>query len=204
MTGRPQSMKEAGRSLPLKATAFVAAVCLLLAIMGGWREWTSRDREAASAEVETFNLAQSLAQHADDTFSLADTALIGLIERVETAGTSPAALAQLNHLLRTVAAEVPRIQGLFIYDEDGNWIASSLDHLPSDLNNADREYFRFHRDSPDRGPHLGKPIRSRSSGDWVVTVTRRLQHTDGRFAGVALATLNVSYFSEFFRRFNVG
>jgi PAS domain S-box-containing protein len=192
------------RSLPSRAVLFVGIVCLALATLEGWREWTSYNADLDEAEMQSFNLAKSLAQHADDTFEIADTVLVGMVERVETDGTSPAALARLGRLLADRVAEQPRLSNLFIYDEDGRWLANSLPQQPVSLNNSDRAYFQHHKSSSDRKPHLGPPIQSRSTGQWVVTVSRRLNHPDGSFAGVVLATLDVSFFSEFYRRFNVG
>jgi diguanylate cyclase (GGDEF)-like protein/PAS domain S-box-containing protein len=74
----------------------------------------------------------------------------------------------------------------------------------ADLNNSDRDYFQHHRASPDRGTLIGRPVKSRSGGQWVITASRRFNHSDGSFAGVALTTLDVSYFSEFYEQFDIG
>jgi len=62
----------------------------------GWREWESRHVELRNAEVDMANLAQSLSQHAEDTFELADTILAGMVDRMEVGGTSPAAVAKIQ------------------------------------------------------------------------------------------------------------
>jgi diguanylate cyclase (GGDEF)-like protein len=80
---------------------------------------------------------------------------------------------------------------------------TSLDRTPLH-NNADREYFRYHLNNPDRAVHVGKPVRSRSTGAWVLPVSRRLDHADGSFAGVALGTIRIAYFSTLYESFDVG
>ena len=82
------------KRLSLLAAAFVVLVCVAILALSGWREWTFRDAALRNAEVDLANLAQSLAQHAEDTFELADTILIGLVSRLETDGTSPPAIAE--------------------------------------------------------------------------------------------------------------
>lgn len=44
-------------------------------------------------------------------------------------------------------------------------------------------------------------IRSRSTGDLIIPVSRRLNHADGSFAGVVIATLYVDYFRQFYNTF---
>ena len=71
-------------------------------------------------------------------------------------------------------------------------------------NNSDREYFIFHRDHADRGPHIGPPIKSKSTGEWIVTVSRRLNKSDGSFAGLVVTTINMNYFKKFYEQFDIG
>ncbi|AVO46432.1 sensor domain-containing diguanylate cyclase [Phreatobacter cathodiphilus] len=96
------------------------------------------------------------------------------------------------------------MRGLFVYAADGSWVATSEKVDIQGLNNADRDYFRHHRATPDRTPFLGPPIRSRSGGQWILTVSRRVDGPDGAFAGVVLATLDVDYFVRGFAKFDVG
>ena len=60
-----------------RAAGFVALICVAILALSGWREWEARNAELRAAEVDVANLAQSLVQHADDTFELVDTILVG-------------------------------------------------------------------------------------------------------------------------------
>jgi hypothetical protein len=142
------------RSLPNKARVFVAFVCLAIAGLQIWREWTSYNSELSDAEVQSFNLAKSLAQHADDMFDVANTALLAIVELAEREGFGSEAVKRLHDLMARDVVEQPRLRGMFVYDERGFWLASSLSEIPSDVNNADRPYFRHHRESRDRGAYL--------------------------------------------------
>jgi diguanylate cyclase (GGDEF)-like protein/PAS domain S-box-containing protein len=197
--------RDAGpKRLPLVAAAFVVLVCVAILALSGWREWTLRDAALRNAEVDVANLARSLAQHAEDTFELADTILIGLVDRLETDGTSPPAIARLQDIIELRKATMGRVRGLFVYDETGRWLATSENVNLAAFNNSDRDYFKHHRDSPDRRPLIGNPIKSRSGGQWIITVSRRFNHPDGSFAGVVLATLDSAYFAQFYRQFDIG
>ena len=187
----------------VKATIFVILVCLSLVLVDGWRTYSARISEMKLAETATTNLARALAQHAEDTIKGADTALIGLIERLEVDGLS-ASRERLHALLMMHVAELPQLHGMFVYDANGNWVVNSLPEMPANMNNSDREYFIYHRTHEDRNPYISIPVRSRSTGQWIITITRRINHTDGSFAGVALATIDMAYFQKFYDSFDIG
>lgn len=196
--------RELGKAhLPLWAAGFVALICVTILGLSAWREWETRNAELRNAEIDVTNLAHSLIQHADDTFELADTILVGLVHRLELDGLGPDTITKLQSYLPTRKSS-DRIRGIFVYDDTGRWLATT-EHVDfSGLNNSDREYFRQHRASPDKGTLIGRPVKSRSGGQWIITASRRIDRPDGSFAGVALLTIDVAYFSKFYQRFDFG
>lgn len=196
--------RELGKAhLPLWAAGFVALICMTILGLSAWREWETRNAELKNAEIDVTNLAHSLIQHADDTFEIADTILVGLVHRLELDGTGSDTITKLQAYL-PIRKSSDRIRGIFVYDETGRWLATT-EHVDfSGLNNSDREYFRQHRDSPEKGTLIGRPVKSRSGGQWIITASRRINHPDGNFAGVVLLTIDVAYFAKFYERFDVG
>ncbi|MDQ0586416.1 diguanylate cyclase (GGDEF)-like protein [Variovorax paradoxus] len=184
--------------------AFVAIVCFSLLAIDGWNSWESRSDQLRQMSVAASNLARAMAQQADDTIKKADTVLVGMVERVEHDGTGPDAVARLRSVLARRIAELPQLDGLHVYDEEGNWVANSRTTQPENLNNATREYFVFHRTHEERGPHIGIPVKSRTSGRLLVPVSRRINHADGSFAGVALATIHIDFFMKFYDSLDIG
>jgi PAS domain S-box-containing protein len=179
-------------------------VCLALAAVDGWVIARSRAVELDHAQTETLNMARSIAQHADDTVLSSGAILNGMVERLETEGTGAAALDRLHRHLVSQLTQAPSLAGLFVYGEAGEWLASSLPSTPGDLNNADREYFQFHRDHGSLGLHIGLPVVSKSTQAWIIPISRRFNHADGSFAGVVLATLSVSSFQQYFGALDIG
>ena len=57
-------------------------------------------------------------------------------------------------------------------------------------NISDRDFFVYHRAHNDGKLYVGKPVRSRTAGDWLIPVTRRFNLADGTFGGVAVAALD--------------
>jgi diguanylate cyclase (GGDEF)-like protein/PAS domain S-box-containing protein len=190
--------------LSLTAAVFVVMVCVAILSLSGWREWMLRETALENAEVDVANLARSLTQHAEDTFELADGLIGGFVNQLEMDGTSPAAITKLQDVINLRKATLGRIRGLFVYDETGRWLATSEDVNLAGLNNSDRDYFKHHRDSPDRRTLIGNPVKSRSGGQWIIPVSRRFDRADGSFAGVVLATIDAGYFAQFYQQFDVG
>jgi diguanylate cyclase (GGDEF)-like protein len=192
------------RSITFRTTAFVAVVCLALVALDGLNSWHSRRVQLQQMSVATSNLARAMAQQADDTIKQADTALVGMVERMEYDGTGPAAIERLRKVLAIRVAELPQLDGLHIYDKDGNWVANSRQTPPQNLNNASREYFLYHREHEERGPHIGVPVKSRVNGKLLIPVSRRINRADGSFGGVALATIDISFFTKFYDSLDIG
>lgn len=196
--------RELGKTrLPLWAAGFVALICIAILGLSAWREWEAREADLRNAEVDVANLAHSLIQHADDTFEIVGTILVGLVHRLEIDGTGPDTIAKLQAYLPTRKSS-ERIRGIFVYDATGRWLATTERLDFSKLDNSDRGYFQRHRDSPETGTLIGPPVKSRAGGQWIITASRRINDSDGGFAGVALLTIDVSYFVKFYERFDLG
>lgn len=181
-----------------------AVVGLALAVIVAWGVWSSRQHQLRDKQAATYDLAQALGHHAYATVKQADIVLFGLVERIEKEGMGPVALKRLQMLLRNQRVQLPQLHGLFIYDSQGRWLVNSNLSGPVGANNSDREYFVYHRDHADADTYIGPPIRSRSTGTWILTVSRRINHPDGSFAGVALATIDLHYFLRLYETLDIG
>jgi hypothetical protein len=176
----------------------------VLVAMHGWSSWNACQVELDKAEIETRNMAWALAGQANNSIKMVDTVLVGMVEGAETDGLSPAAAQRLRDVMITRVGELSLLQGLFVYDETGRWIVNSAPRHVGVRNNSDRDYFEYHKTHTDRGPRIDAPIISRTSKLWVIPVSRRLNHPDGSFAGVALATFHLDFFGKFHHSVDVG
>lgn len=189
---------------PLFAAMFVALACAAIIASTAWTEWAAHDAVMRNAEIELGNLSRSLVQHGDDTTELAGSLLAGMVAALETDGEQPGRITRLQSFLNVRKPGLGRIHGLFVYDENGRWLATTEQVNLAEQNNGDREYFQHHRNSSDRATFIGRPVHSKSGGQWVITLSRRWNHPDGSFAGVVLATVDVNYFREFYSHFDIG
>lgn len=186
------------------AIFFLLVVCLSLVVVVMWEVWNSRQYRLHDQKIAMSNLTQTLSSQAQASIKQADTVLFGLVERLEIDGMGHAELPRIQRLLSSQRKELAQLHGLFIHDEKGQWVADSNGSIPSNTNYADREYFIYHREHLDRGPHIGPSIRSRSTGDWAIPVSRRINHPDGSFAGVVVASLYLNHFLQLYNSIDIG
>jgi two-component system sensor histidine kinase/response regulator len=191
-------------SLAFRMTAFIVVVCALLVGTDIWRSLAARQVQLKEMTSATTNLARAMAQHANDTIKESDIALMGITELVEHDGTNPVSLERLRQLFLSRLVELPQLNGLFVFDRTGQLIVSAQPGKLRSYNNADRDYFIFHRSHADRGARVGVPLLSRATGKWVVPVSRRIADADGNFAGVVVATIDIDFFLRFYSSLDIG
>ncbi len=191
-----------------RVTLFIGVVCLALVCIYTGQSWMAREARLLAAQTEIDNLAGLLAQHVQDVFETADALLKTLSDSISVAGDDRTAILRLNRQLHVRVAAQELFHGVAVYDEHGNWLSTSL--APSDfakvstLNYADRDLFQYHYDHADDVALISPPIQSKLDGVWVVSISRRLNHPDGSFAGVMQAAISLDSFQRFFDTFAIG
>jgi diguanylate cyclase (GGDEF)-like protein len=109
---------------------------------------------------------------------------------------------EIRHLiLFDHAATAKHFGAIQVFDATGQLTvdASSLD--PRLENRSDEEYFKVHRDNPDAGLFISKPMLHRSA--YSIVLSRRISGEDGTFLGVVAGAIRFSYFHELFDRLNL-
>ena len=182
--------------------AGVLAACLALVGIDAWRTWQARDVVLADDKDETANLARSLAQHAHDLVQTTDVVLLGLQDRIAADGLKPDALARLQAVMTKQASALPAIKRLAVLDRDGNDLAGSSSSARSP-DTAATANFQYHHDHRTSSPYVGEPWKSRSDGDWVFSISRRIETDDGHFAGVVVAAVSTDFIDAFYSSFTV-
>lgn len=177
---------------------FIALVICMFVGIEGWRAWRDYQQAFASANDSVNNLARATAQHAEDAIRQVDAITDALGERLEGDGLEHLDVMRIHGLLVQQARIMPQLNGLFVYGSAGQWIVTDKSATPPGVNNADRDYFIYHRTHSDRRVRIGEVITSRATGELVIPVSRRLNNPDGSFAGVLLGTIKVSYFVDYY------
>lgn len=191
------------KALSLSLIGFILLVCFSLILATAWQMAQSSGERVDAAKITVSNIVLAAEQQARDTMLQADNTLRDLAERVAHDGSGPDQQERLAKLMARQVNNIEGVQGLFIFDAHGNWMANSFSEGLHTKNNSDRAYFVSHREHDDQSIHIGSIVESRTTGEMVIPISRRIETADGAFAGVALATVPVSYFQSFFKRMDV-
>jgi len=107
----------------------------------------------------------------------------------------------LHLILFDHASTAKHFGAIQVFDASGQLTidASSLDPRPE--NRGDEEYFGIHRNNPDEGLFISRPMLHR--GAFSIVLSRRITDAEGRFLGVVAGSIRFSYFHELFERLNL-
>ena len=106
---------------------------------------------------------------------------------------------EIRHLILFDHASTAKHFGAIqVFDAQGKLTidAASLDPVPEDRSNE--EYFRVHRDKPDVGLYMSRPMLHRSA--YSIVLSRRISAADGGFLGVVVGSIRFGYFHDLFGR----
>lgn len=180
--------------LALTLVAGISLVVILLVALV-----SSRQSLLNTNKITTENLAQTIAHHTDATIKQADVALFGVMQSVVAAGMNDKNVKHLGKLLAQVRTQLPQVQDFFILDHEGKRIISANPLVPALKRYGETSYFAFHQTSTNPDPFIGPPQQNIINNEWVFTVSRRLNHADGSFAGVVLARIGLDYYLNLYR-----
>jgi len=181
----------------------VAAMLTYVGLVS-WGLKQSHDREVEFARHSQENLAKVLESHASATVDKIDTVLLATQLRLKDvlAGerTDTAAInASLGHYLGLIgesqSLRVADAEGKFIHDAAGTLFSATI---------TDRDYFLRNRADASGRLVISEPIFARITHNWVITLSRRLDDRQGRFAGLVQAAVRADHFQDFYTSLNLG
>ncbi len=181
----------------LAVLAIVAIVSYLLA-----RE---RDSVEQSAIRSANNIVQLIESDILRNVELYDQSLKGLIWAVSRKEL-PEISGPLRQRLLFNEAFVDRKRGDVLWlDKQGNVVGDSNSAVPRKANFGDTGVFQAHLHDANLGLLVGPPFKAKLGDmDWCISFSRRINGPQGEFAGLAAGALRLSYFSDLFRRLDIG
>lgn len=181
----------------------LAAIWIVVAALVMFTEWTDRQRRLEGAFSQASTLARVLEEQMVNLFHGTDQALLGIAEGLR--GGLPIGVhdPDYENSLRRRVANLPAVRALFVIGADG-YIIQDSDRDTPPQNLADRRYFMIHQNGTAEGLFIGDPLISRSTGDWFVALSRRLEGPNDEFAGVAAAAVDISYFESLYAELGLG
>ena len=193
-------------SLPSHRRLILLALLLSLGIgmLFARAIWTIReDRQQFSRDTST-NLAYVLDQTIARTIEAFDASLQGVVRELSDPEVLALSPALRNRMLFDNSLRASGVGGVAVLDAQGNIVVDSLRVVPRQHNLADRDYFQALQNGSETGLYIGKPVRGVLSGTFTLPLARAYYNDRGRFAGVVVGTLQLSYFNSLFDQLNLG
>ena len=156
------------------------------------------------AEQTSKNLLQVLERDIARNIEMYDLSLRGVIDNLAAPGIAEVS-AELRQLILFDRAATARDMGVMVVtDENGNAVIDAGVVPARKVNYADRGYFQAHKAQDGLGLYISRPLTSRLLGTRMIVLSRRINKPDGSFGGVALGTLNLSFFTRLFAEIDLG
>lgn len=168
--------------------------------------WQARSRVEAESSRQLRGLALIMGDQVDRWFQSvqlvqqitiqhAEADRMTSISSVEERGADE----RWHLMLKEWSGFFPDLAVLFIVDRDGNVVNNSARWPFKPMNVAERDYFseaKLHNDAP---YYIGRPIRNKLTGEWMIFISRRLASAAGDFIGCVTVGVKISNLEAFYQ-----
>jgi PAS domain S-box-containing protein len=178
-------------------------VILAFAVSSAYDAWRSYHRSIGATNREIRNVANALAEQTAWTFRAVDLALLDTA-RWYTSDRRETPTEQLDEVLANRTGGLKQLSLITIVDAHGIQRHRSRGASPPNLDVSDRSYFIAQRDGAVHGLFMSEPLVSRSENRAAIVLARRLDDSNGAFAGVVTAIIDLDDIKQFYRAVNLG
>ncbi|MFA6019281.1 MAG: ATP-binding protein [Rhodospirillales bacterium] len=158
-----------------------------------------------NSEKVTRDYVRLLEEHSKRTIDSADLVVLRLIDRIIGQGhlPQPGEYDTERRLMAAMANASPQTETLYLIDPTGRLFLASRPIPPSAVDSAERDFFPILK-SGHETLFVGKVVRDPFTTNFTFPVARRITDAQGRFLGIAVATIPNLYFKEFYHNLAVG
>ena len=184
--------------------AVALAVLTILSIVSYLlvREYRNTEEDAARSAL---NIVQLISRDIRNTLSIYDSSLNNLINLLQNQALDSLSPQTQKSLLFDKATEAPSNAGFFVLDAEGKLIVGSSPATPLLDNARQQPWFKAHLKAQSEKIFISRPLpASDTPNDWNLVLSRRITASDGKFGGVAVALMKMSYFQNLFRGLDLG
>ncbi len=192
---------------PVRGPVAGGALFVILIIIGTVASLIhQRGQHLASTAHEIRTLSVVLAEQMDRSLQAIQTVEAGLIERMRQQGIDNEtdfrrlmASADVHSLLRAQIKALPFVDKVALIGADGRVINFSAYWPIPQIIVKDRDYFLALQNDPALVQFVSQPVLDRGTGARSIFLVRKFTAQDGRFLGLVLGAIYVSYFEDYFR-----
>jgi diguanylate cyclase (GGDEF)-like protein len=190
-------------SRPWRLSAKLLIACSVVTVIGFsaicvnvMLDMRRSEEELARQTLE--NLASGVDSDIGRNVELYDLSLRSVVNNMVTPEINDVSKALRQLILFNHMATARHFGAIQVFDPTGKLIvdASTLDPLPE--NRGAEEYFTVHRDQPNVGLFISRPMLHH--GAYAIVLSRRITGDDGSFLGVVAGSIRFSYFHDLFGR----
>ncbi len=196
-----------GRLDKFRARLGLGILLLLLGIWSsvGFMLYQSRQEVQQRTTARVNNLGNGLAmllQEQVDQIGLALESVVGQLE--QRLGGGPLDRVAVDSMLIQHLAHLREVDALRVSDETGRVLAGRDVDPQRPVSWHERDYFNYARNHTDAGMRVTQPLMAMISRKKVVVFSRRYNYPNGHFAGVVVATVELSALSALLDMFDLG
>jgi signal transduction histidine kinase/DNA-binding response OmpR family regulator len=184
-----------------------AFICLILLVLVAalLAVWDGRQAAIREYEDRQTRLGVVLAEQTARAMQAVDAVLAATVTQIQADGITgkedlrrDGATEAVHHDLVEKLRNLPQLDAITLQDATGHAVNTSRFWPSAGTDLSASDVFRHFRDTDDEGPYLSMPEQGKLSGQWTVLLGRRITGHNGRFAGVAVGAIALTYFSDFF------
>jgi len=194
-----------GRPAPRTKTVLICCALATLSIfaLSGWMLWDAREDATRQADRAAGNIASAVEQDVARNIELFDLSLQAVIDGLQLPGIRELSAEMRHRVLFDRSASARYLAFINALDANGGVIADSQ-QTQYPANWSGRDYFIAHRRDASLGIYIGRPFTATQDDAAGITISRRMSHPDGTFAGVVVGGMRLAYFRELFSRLQLG
>jgi diguanylate cyclase (GGDEF)-like protein len=196
---------------PTKRVTYRSLICIAVGLIGlaviaiGFVINSLRQDAIADTKTEISNIAAVLAEQTSRSVQAIDLVMVELQDRFEAHGLRSipdfrerAIGADTHYLLRERLARLPQADVIAFLDANGDTVNSSRSWPPAPFNASQRDYFRYFKSGERHGIYISELLLNGITGHKTVFFSRRINADDGRFLGIVLIGVKLSYFQHIY------
>jgi diguanylate cyclase (GGDEF)-like protein len=201
MAFRPWQNSSKLVSSKLLVVSLVVTVLAFSAVCGGVLIDMRQSAEQLARQTME-NLAATVDAAVSRNIELYDQSLQAVVKNLSVPELADVSKPLLQLILFDRAATAAHLGPIQVFDADGQLRLDATTLKPVAERRDQDEFFRIHRDDPQAGLFVSRPMPYH--GEPSIVLSRRLQNADGGFAGVVAGSIRLSYFEELFARLRLG
>jgi signal transduction histidine kinase len=190
---------------PQHRSIVMGSVLIAMALLGFvvYFSYLSHEQTFHAAEKESANLVRTVEAEVSTVFELVDQILLRTQAHIYARPFQKHwTRKEYEKILAEEKKYVPLIFALKIINEKGEYSGDAQGVYPAAIL-TDRSYFQRQSQDTSLGMLISEPIISKSTGRWIVSLTRRLYYQYCRFSGIVVGTVLLENFQKLFQHLNI-